>query len=112
MPIDPLALARQLIDVPSPTGDELGVGELLESQLQSLGFETMRDAVSETRFNLLARTGAKPRVVLNSHIDTVPPWFAAREDDAFLYGRGACDTKGIIAAMIAAGERLYAGGVD
>ena len=50
-------------------------------------------------------------MILNSHIDTVPPWFESREDDQYLYGRGACDTKGVIAAMIAAGERLRAGGV-
>lgn len=112
MPIDPLALARQLIDVASPTGAEGEVGELLETQLQALGFTTTRDAVSDSRFNILARTSARPRVVINSHIDTVPPWFASREDDDFIYGRGACDTKGIIAAMIAAGERLLAAGVD
>jgi acetylornithine deacetylase len=51
-------------------------------------------------------------VIINSHIDTVPPWFAASEDDDFLYGRGACDTKGIIAAMIAAGERLRSTGMN
>jgi acetylornithine deacetylase len=50
-------------------------------------------------------------VVLNTHIDTVPPWFASYEEGEFLYGRGACDAKGIIAAMIAAGEKLRAGGV-
>jgi acetylornithine deacetylase len=112
MPLDPIALARQLIDVPSPTESELAVGELLERELTRLGFETQRHDVTPTRFNLLARAGGTPRVVINSHIDTVPPWFASREDDEFIYGRGACDTKGIIAAMIAAGERLRARGVD
>lgn len=112
MPLDPIALARQLIDIPSPTESELAVGELLERELTRLGFTTRRDDVTPTRFNLLALAGGTPRVVLNSHIDTVPPWFASREDDAFIYGRGACDTKGIIAAMLAAGERLRARGVD
>lgn len=111
MPLDPLALARQLIDVPSPTESEFSVGELLEGQLIQLGFETRRHDVSPTRFNLLALAGGKPRVILNSHIDTVPPWFASREDDDHIYGRGACDTKGIIAAMLAAGERLRERGV-
>jgi acetylornithine deacetylase len=112
MPLDPLALARQLIDVPSPTESEFAVGELLERVLVDLGFETRRHDVSGTRFNLLALAGGRPRVILNSHIDTVPPWFTSREDDENIYGRGACDTKGIIAAMLAAGERLRARGVN
>jgi acetylornithine deacetylase len=112
MPIDPIALARRLIDVPSTTENELAVAELLERELSQLGFATRRHEVSATRFNLLALAGGRPRVVLNSHIDTVPPWFGSDEDEEFVYGRGACDTKGIIAAMIAAGERLRARGVD
>ena len=111
MTFDPLRFARTLIDVPSPTESELAVAELLEAELTRLGFTTRRHDVSPTRFNLLALAGGCPRVVMNSHIDTVPPWFASREDDQFIYGRGACDTKGIIAAMIAAGERLKARGV-
>jgi acetylornithine deacetylase len=111
MPLDPIAFARQLIDVPSPTESEFAVGELLEAELTRLGYETRRHDVSPTRFNLLALAG-KPRVIMNSHIDTVPPWFESSEDDEYIYGRGACDTKGIIAAMIAAGERLRARGVD
>jgi acetylornithine deacetylase len=110
--LDPIAFARQLIDVPSPTESELAVGELLERELQRLGFTTQRHDVTPTRFNLLARAGGHPRVVLNSHIDTVPPWFESSEDEEFIYGRGACDTKGIIAAMLAAGERLRARGID
>lgn len=112
MPVDAIALARQLIDVPSPTGQEFAVGEVLERQLQALGFETRRQMVTPERFNLLALAGGRPRVVINSHIDTVPPWFPSREDDQYVYGRGACDTKGIIAAMIAAGERLRGRGAD
>jgi acetylornithine deacetylase len=111
MPLDPIALARQLIDIPSPTGDERAVGELLDAQLTALGFTTRRHAVTDTRFNLFASANEHPRVVLNSHIDTVPPWFASREENGFLYGRGACDTKGVIAAMLAAGERLLARGI-
>ena len=111
MPIDPLRFARQLIDVPSPTESEYDVAVLLESELTRLGFVTQRHELSATRFNLYASAGGTPRVVINSHIDTVPPWFASYEDDDYLYGRGACDTKGIIAAMIAAGERLLARGI-
>lgn len=109
--IDPLAFARKLIDIPSPTGDECAVGEFLEVELGRLGFNVRRQRVSDTRFNVFASTGGRPRVVINSHIDTVPPWFPSREDDSNLYGRGACDTKGVIAAMIAAGERLRDRGI-
>lgn len=108
MPLDPIALARQLIDVPSPTESEFAVGELLEHELIRQGYDVRRHDVTPTRFNLLALAGGTPRVIFNSHIDTVPPWFESREDDEFVYGRGACDTKGIIAAMLAAGERLHA----
>lgn len=109
--IDPIALARQLIDVPSTTGDEFAHAELLDRELQRLGFSTRRQEVTESRFNLFASAGGRPRVVINSHLDTVPPWFASREDETHVYGRGACDTKGVIAAMIAAGEKLLANDV-
>ncbi|MBK5258868.1 MAG: M20/M25/M40 family metallo-hydrolase [Thermoanaerobaculia bacterium] len=109
--IDPIALARQLIDIPSTTENERAVAEFLERELTRLGFACRRQEVTPERFNLYASAGGRPRVVINSHIDTVPPWFASREDGEFLYGRGACDTKGIIAAQIAAGERLKASGV-
>ena len=111
MAIDPLAFTRRLIDVPSPTEFENAIGELLDQELTRLGFTTRRHDVTATRFNLYASTGAAPRVILNSHIDTVPPWFISSEDDEHIYGRGACDTKGVIAAMVAAGERLLARGI-
>jgi acetylornithine deacetylase len=110
--MEPLALARQLIDIPSTTDNEGEVGAFLYDELTRLGYACRKHAVSETRFNVFASAGGRPRVVLNSHIDTVPPWFASREDEEHLYGRGACDTKGVIAAMIAAGERLRAAHVN
>jgi acetylornithine deacetylase len=109
--IDPVKLARQLIDIPSPTDSERAIGEFLDSQLATLGYATRRHEIAENRFNVFASAGGRPRVVINSHIDTVPPWFASYEEGDFLYGRGACDTKGIIAAMIAAGEALREAGV-
>ena len=112
MPIDPLALARQLIDIPSPTGEELHAGNHLFDELTRLGFTCRRQEAAPNRFNLLASAGGAPRVVINTHIDTVPPWFESSEDDEFIYGRGACDTKGILAAMIAAAERLRADRID
>lgn len=104
--IDPIAFARKLIDIPSPTGEEKAVGDFLHAELSRLGFDTRRYPVTDSRFNLYGGAGGRPRVIINSHIDTVPPWFASSEDDDKLHGRGACDTKGVIAAMIAAGLRL------
>jgi acetylornithine deacetylase len=104
--IDPIALARQLIDIPSTTENEGEIAQFLHRMLGEVGFASELQPVTETRFNVFATASKQPRVILNSHIDTVPPWFASREDQQFIYGRGACDTKGIIAAMLAAGERL------
>jgi acetylornithine deacetylase len=111
MTLDPIALARQLIDIPSPTEHELEMGRFLFDTLTRLGYSCRKQEVAPDRFNVFASPGGRPRVVINSHIDTVPPWFASGDDGEFLFGRGACDTKGIIAAMIAAGERLRADNV-
>lgn len=108
---DPFTLTRQLIDIPSPSDHEREVGEFLDRTLTDLGFSTRRHEVTGSRFNLFASAGGRPRVVINSHIDTVPPWFESSEDEENIYGRGACDTKGVIAAMIAAGANLRARGV-
>lgn len=109
---EPIAFARQFIDIPSPTEQEREAGDFLFAALERQGYQCRRQDVAPDRFNVFATAGGRPRVVLNSHFDTVPPWFASSEDDEFIYGRGACDTKGIIAAMISAGERLRARGVN
>jgi acetylornithine deacetylase len=100
------ALTRTLIDVESITGNEGAMGELLLDRLRVLGFSTERMFVEGNRFNIYAHAGKPPIVMLSTHIDTVPPWIASREDESKIYGRGACDTKGIIAAMLAAAIRL------
>src|SRR6185295_8411384 len=64
------------------------------------------------RFNVFASTAMAPRAVLSTHMDTVPPYIESSEDDENIYGRGACDAKGIIAAQISAAERLRAEGVQ
>ena len=107
---DPIAFTRRLVDIPSTTDHESEAATFLFDELSRLGYDCRKQPVTETRFNVFASAGGRPRVVLNSHIDTVPPWFESSEDAEFLYGRGACDTKGVIAAMIAAGERLRASG--
>ncbi|MHB0969362.1 MAG: M20/M25/M40 family metallo-hydrolase [Thermoanaerobaculia bacterium] len=106
MTIDPVRLARELIDIPSPSGAEGVLGQHLHEYLREFGFSTSLHEVEPGRWNVLARGGGTPRVVLCTHIDTVPPVFPSRIQDGWLYGRGACDTKGILAAMITAGARL------
>ena len=104
-------LARQLISIPSITGGEKEVGLFLADQLAARGYRVEKQLLIPNRFNVLAFAG-KPRVILCTHMDTVPPFLPASEDDNFLYGRGACDTKGIIAAMLTAGDRLRKDGID
>jgi len=104
-------LTRELISIPSISGDEKQVVEFLADYLERAGFEVeLRDA-APGRPNVYARRG-EPDVVLSTHTDTVPPFVTYSEDDEFIYGRGACDAKGIIAAMIKAGEALIASGVS
>jgi acetylornithine deacetylase len=113
--MDPFALTRSLIDIESITGREKAAGEFLLATLSgiaaSTGGSVERMEVSPERFNVLATWG-RPVVTLSTHMDTVPPYFAASEDHEFIRGRGACDTKGIIAAMICAAENLLAGGAS
>jgi acetylornithine deacetylase len=116
-PLDPVQLTRQLVDIPSISFEESAVGHFLKRFLSERGFAVERMPVGQgdagpERFNVYAATaGEQPEIVLSTHMDTVPPFIASREDDEWIYGRGACDAKGIIAAQIAAAERLRAGGV-
>lgn len=110
--IDVLRLTRELIDIPSVTGDEFQIGTSLGELLLRLGYRVDVQDVTEERSNIIATTEARPRIVLSTHMDTVPPFIAASEDDEFIYGRGACDAKGIIAAQIAAAEKLRAEGFN
>lgn len=108
--MDPFALTRHLIDIDSITGNEAGVAEFLRDHLERLGADVTLEVAEPGRPNVRAFWG-KPDVVLSTHTDTVPPFIASREDEAFIYGRGACDAKGIIAAQVEAARRLRADGV-
>ncbi len=103
-------LTRKLISIPSISGDEKAVAHFLADYLSSAGFEVELQEAEDNRPNVYARKG-EPDVVLSSHTDTVPPYVEFREDEDFIYGRGACDTKGIIAAMLKAGDALLEAGV-
>ncbi len=102
-------LARRLIEIESITGNEKQVAFFLRDYLAGLDYRITMQEVAAERYNLQAFAG-DPVLVFTTHLDTVPPYFSFREDDEFIYGRGACDAKGIIAAQIEAAERLRADG--
>ena len=130
-PVDPLALARQLIDIESTTGNEGQVAEWLANFLRGRGYSVLEQPLEDIllkadttsdpvmsgsnqrdrkpRRNVIAAIG-EPEVVFSTHFDCVPPFFPSRVDGAVLYGRGACDAKGILAAQVTAAERLRANG--
>src|SRR5262249_11700163 len=110
--IDVFRLTRELIDIPSTTGEEFQIGTSLGELLMRLGYRVELQDVTDERANIIATTESRPRVVLSTHMDTVPPFIASSEDDEFIYGRGSCDAKGIIAAQIFAAERLRSDGVN
>jgi acetylornithine deacetylase len=121
MTLDPIALTRRLVDIESVTYNEGAVGAFLAEFLSGRGWavETMpvaqpkESASTGERKNVYASApGEAPEVVLSTHMDTVPPFIPSSEDEEFIYGRGSCDAKGIIAAQIAAAERLRAEGVQ
>jgi acetylornithine deacetylase len=106
--MDAITLTRQLIDIESISGNEAAVGNYLYGELCRIGYHVRKIPVEGERFNLYATLPeqAHPLIVFSTHMDTVPPFIASSEDEGRIYGRGACDAKGIIAAQIAACERL------
>ena len=111
--LDHLALARQLIDIESTTGNEGGVATWLAGFLRERGYSVLEQPLEpitgKPRSNVIAAIG-EPELVFSTHFDCVPPFFPSRVDGGVLYGRGACDAKGILAAQVAAAERLRAKG--
>jgi acetylornithine deacetylase len=103
-----VALTRQLVDVESITGNEGPVGHFLMQQLRQLGYNVQRIVAEGERANVYATAPQQPNpaVVFSTHMDTVPPFIPSSEDEHRIFGRGSCDAKGIIAAQIAAAERL------
>lgn len=132
--LDITSLAKQLISIPSYSfleNQELAVGSFIKSIFEKEGIETYFQPVADGRNNVIARIagGAGRKLMLCGHIDTVPPYdmenaFEPSLKNGVLYGRGACDMKGAVAAMIAAmiaikrmgtslsGDLIFAGVVD
>jgi acetylornithine deacetylase len=124
MAIDPIQLTKKLVDIDSTTYHEGLAGAFLYDFLASERYAVEKTPVEQPelkltpgagsgeRFNVYAALpGVTPDVVFSTHMDTVPPYFGSREDDEFIYGRGTCDAKGIIAAQVVAADRLREAGV-
>jgi acetylornithine deacetylase len=124
MAIDPIELTKQLVNIESTTYCEGPAGVFLHEYLTSQRYAVERMPVEQPdractpgagsgeRFNVYAALpGITPDIVLSTHMDTVPPFFGASEDDEYLYGRGSCDAKGIIAAQVAAADQLREAGI-
>jgi len=120
-PIDPIRFTQQLCEIESTTYFEGQVGDFLAAFLSGRGWEVDQTPVPQPeesagkgpRWNVYAGpAGQRPDLVFSTHMDTVPPYIPFREDAEFLYGRGVCDAKGIIATQVAAAEMLRADGLQ
>ncbi|MDP9159579.1 MAG: M20/M25/M40 family metallo-hydrolase [Acidobacteriota bacterium] len=111
--MDIVAFTRALVDLESITGNEGSVGDFLNKELERLGYQSQKMPVESDRYNIFATSPQQPdpAIVFSTHLDTVPPFIPSSEDDTRIYGRGSCDAKGIIAAQVAASERLRKEGI-
>ena len=117
--LDPIRFTRQLVEIESTTYHEGAVGDFLAAFLEGRGWEVEKTPVPQPaesiaagpRWNVYAGPASgNPDLVFSTHMDTVPPYIPFSEDGNFMYGRGVCDAKGIIAAQVAAAEALRADG--
>ena len=108
---DVVALAEALLAIDSTTGREHDVAAFVARWLVARGWEVTLQDVEPDRHNVWARRRGGG-VTLSTHLDTVPPYVPPRRDGHRLYGRGACDAKGIAAAMMMAAQQLHEGGED
>lgn len=106
--MDAVTFTRQLIDIESISGNEAAVGNYLYGELCKIGYQTKKIPVEADRFNVYAThpDHPNPTIAFSTHMDTVPPFIPSSENNDRIYGRGSCDAKGIIAAQVAAAERL------
>ena len=109
VPVDVVALTRALVDIDSTTGREGDCGRFLADYLRSREWVVSEQRVDTSRFNVIAAM-REPALVFSTHFDCVPPFFPSRLSGDRLHGRGSCDAKGILAAQIAAAERLRRAG--
>ena len=108
-----VTLARTLVDIDSTTGREGEAGRWLSNYLREKGYSVTEQPVDSNRFNVIATVGptaGPPSIVFSTHFDCVPPFFPSRLEGDRLYGRGACDAKGILSAQVAAADKLRRAG--
>lgn len=98
-----LGLLKQLMEIPSTSGEETEVCQFVFDLLTENGFQAKKYAINNKRFNIVAKLNENPKIYLQAHLDTVTPFIKYSEDDENIYGRGSCDTKGSAACMITAG---------
>jgi acetylornithine deacetylase len=108
--LDLVGLTRTLVDIDSTTGREGELALWLAAFLRERGYSVIEQPVTDGRFNVYASLGEPPALAFSTHIDCVPPFFPSREEGGLLFGRGACDAKGIVAAQVMAAEQLRASG--
>jgi acetylornithine deacetylase len=107
------AYIRRLVDIPSVSGNEREVALFLSKDLSERGFSVALQEVADGRVNVYATSpNVLPEIVLCTHLDTVPPFYPSSEDDEYIYGRGSCDAKGILATMVHAAVSLREQGVE
>ncbi|EWZ81668.1 hypothetical protein NW765_012977 [Fusarium oxysporum] len=104
-----LELHKSLVERPSITGSEKHVTDFLQTYLQDAGFTIETQSVAKNRDNILAyyNNTRQTKVLVTSHIDTVPPFWPYERRGDEIWGRGAVDAKGSVAAQIIAVQELF-----
>ncbi|EXK82786.1 acetylornithine deacetylase [Fusarium oxysporum f. sp. raphani 54005] len=104
-----LELHKSLVERPSITGSEKHVTDFLQTYLQDAGFTVETQSVAKNRDNILAyyNNTRKTKVLVTSHIDTVPPFWPYERRGDEIWGRGTVDAKGSVAAQIIAVQELF-----
>jgi LysW-gamma-L-lysine carboxypeptidase len=103
--MDEISFLEELVSIPSPSGQENAVAEYLVQQMMALGFRARRDEVGNV-VGTLGDARAERAIVLLGHLDTVPGLVPIRREGGRLYGRGAVDAKGPLAAFVLAAARV------
>lgn len=103
--MDGIAFLEELVSIPSPSGEEDAVAEYLLRQMAALGFRVRRDEVGNV-IGVLGDSDTGREITLLGHIDTVPGFVPVRREGNRLYGRGAVDAKGPLAAFVLAAARV------
>ena len=108
---DVVALAAELLAIQSSTGSEGPAVDFISRWLVAHGWNVTTQEVAKGRANVWA-SRAGHGVTMSTHLDTVPPYLPPRMEGSRLFGRGACDAKGIAAAMLCAAEELAGSGEE